>query len=140
MTKLRGSKTEENLWAAFAREAQSNRRYLYFARQADIEGFNDVAAVFRSTADGETGHADGLLGFLEETGDPLTGEAIGDTRANLKAAIAGELREHEEIYAGMARAARDEGHDEIADWFETMAKAERSHADRFRRALDSLDG
>jgi len=135
---LKGTKTEENLKEAFAGESQANRRYLYFAAKADIEGFNDVAAVFRSTAEGETGHAHGHLEFLEEVGDPATGEPIGDTSLNLKAAIAGETHEYTDMYPGMARAAREEGFDEIADWFETLAKAEKSHAGRFQRALDDL--
>ena len=70
---LKGTKTEDNLKAAFSGESQANRRYLYFAQKADVEGYNDVAAVFRSTAEGETGHAHGHLEFLEETGDPATG-------------------------------------------------------------------
>jgi rubrerythrin len=135
---LKGSKTEQNLKDAFAGESQANRRYLYFAGKADIEGYNDVAAVFRSTADGETGHAHGHLEYLEETGDPATGEPIGPTDANLKAAIAGETHEYTDMYPGMAKAAREEGFDEIADWFETLAKAEKSHAGRFQKALDSL--
>jgi rubrerythrin len=134
---LKGTKTEENLKEAFAGESQANRRYLYFAAK-DIEGYNDVAAVFRSTAEGETGHAHGHLEFLEEVGDPATGEPIGDTSKNLKAAIAGETHEYTDMYPGMARAAREEGFDEIADWFETLAKAEKSHAGRFQRALDDL--
>ncbi|MBE9558295.1 MAG: rubrerythrin [Proteobacteria bacterium] len=135
---LKGSKTEQNLKDAFAGESQANRRYLYFAGKADIEGYNDVAAVFRSTADGETGHAHGHLEYLEETGDPATGEPIGPTDANLKASIAGETHEYTDMYPGMAKAAREEGFDEIADWFETLAKAEKSHAGRFQKALDSL--
>ncbi|ATE63342.1 rubrerythrin family protein [Rhizorhabdus dicambivorans] len=135
---LKGSKTEENLKAAFAGESQANRRYLYFAQKADIEGYNDVAAVFRSTAEGETGHAHGHLEFLEETGDPATGEPIGDTIKNLKASIAGETHEYTDMYPGMAKSARDEGFDEIADWFETLAKAEKSHAGRFTKALETL--
>jgi len=135
---LKGSKTEENLKAAFAGESQANRRYLYFAQKADVEGFNDVAAVFRSTAEGETGHAHGHLQFLEEVGDPATGEPIGATNLNLKAAIAGETHEYTDMYPGMARTARQEGFDEIADWFETLAKAEKSHAGRFSKALDTL--
>ena len=115
MASLKGSKTEENLKAAFAGESQANRRYLYFAQKADVEGFNDVAAVFRSTAEGETGHAHGHLEFLEEVGDPATGEPIGSTAENLKAAIAGETHEYTDMYPGMARSARDEGFDEIAD-------------------------
>jgi rubrerythrin len=136
---LKGSKTEQNLKDAFAGESQANRRYLFFAQKADVEGYNDVSAVFRSTAEGETGHAHGHLEYLEEVGDPATGEPIGPTAANLKAAIAGETYEYTDMYPGMAKSAREEGFDEIADWFETLAKAERSHANRFRKALDNLD-
>ena len=135
---LKGSKTEANLKAAFAGESQANRRYLYFAAKADVEGQNDVAAVFRSTAEGETGHAHGHLEYLENCGDPATGLPFGSSRDNLKTAIAGETHEYTDMYPGMAKTARDEGFDEIADWFETLAKAERSHANRFQRALDSL--
>ncbi len=135
---LKGSKTQDNLAAAFAGESQANRRYLYFAQKADIEGYNDVAAVFRSTAEGETGHAHGHLEFLEEVGDPATGEPIGDTVANLKSAIIGETHEYTDMYPGMARTAREEGFDEIASWFETLAKAEKSHAGKFQRTLDEV--
>ena len=138
MAALKGSKTEENLKAAFAGESQANRRYLYFANKADVEGQNDVAALFRSTAEGETGHAHGHLEWLEQCGDPATGLPIGPTRDNLKAAVAGETHEYTDMYPGMAKAARDEKFDEIADWFETLAKAERSHANRFQKALDAL--
>ncbi|MEX0697845.1 MAG: rubrerythrin family protein [Dongiaceae bacterium] len=139
MPSLNKSKTLENLKAAFAGESQANRRYLYFAQKADVEGYNDVSAVFRSTAEGETGHAHGHLEFLEAVGDPATGEPIGDTRKNLKSAIAGETHEYTDMYPGMARTARAEGFEEIADWFETLAKAEKSHAGRFQKALDTLD-
>jgi rubrerythrin len=135
---LAGSKTLEHLKEAFAGESQANRRYLYFAQKADIEGYNDVAAVFRSTAEGETGHAHGHLEFMEAVGDPATGKPIGATSDNLKAAIAGETHEYTDMYPGMAKTARGEGFDEIADWFETLAKAERSHAGRFQKALDAL--
>jgi rubrerythrin len=123
---LKGSKTEKNLKDAFAGESQANRRYLYFS------------AVFRSTAEGETGHAHGHLEYLEAVGDPATGLPIGATSLNLKAAIAGETHEYTDMYPGMAKSARDEGFGEIADWFETLAKAERSHANRFQKALDNL--
>ncbi|MEK7876158.1 MAG: rubrerythrin family protein [Pseudomonadota bacterium] len=135
---LKGSKTEGNLKAAFAGESQANRRYLYFAAKADVEGQNDVSAVFRSTAEGETGHAHGHLEYLEACGDPATGLPIGKSRDNLKAAIAGETHEYTDMYPGMAKAARQEGFEEIADWFETLAKAERSHANRFQKSLDAL--
>ena len=138
MADLKGSKTEQNLKDAFAGESQANRRYLYFAQKADVEGYNDVAAVFRSTAEGETGHAHGHLGYLEEVGDPATDLPIGPTADNLKAAVAGETYEYTDMYPGMAKTARGEGLDEIADWFETLAKAEKSHAGRFQKALDDM--
>ena len=137
---LKESKTAENLKDAFAGESQANRRYLYFAQKADIEGAPDVAAVFRSTAEGETGHAHGHLEYLEEVGDPATGEKMGETEDNLKSAIAGETHEYTDMYPGMARTARDEGFDEIADWFETLAEAEKSHAGKFQRTLDAYKG
>ena len=139
MPSLAGTKTEQNLKDAFAGESQANRRYLYFAQRADVEGYNDVSAVFRSTAEGETGHAYGHLEYLAETGDPATGKPIGPTADNLAAAIAGETFEYTDMYPGMARSAREEGFEEIADWFETLAKAEKSHAGRFQKALDTLD-
>ena len=138
MPALKSTKTHNNLKEAFAGESQANRRYLYFAQKADVEGFNDVAAVFRSTAEGETGHAHGHLEFLAEVGDPATGEPIGSTDKNLKAAIAGETHEYTDMYPGMAKTAREEGFDEIAEWFETLAKAEKSHAGRFQKALDTM--
>ena len=138
MAALKGTRTHENLKAAFAGESQANRRYLYFAAKADVEGQNDVAAVFRSTAEGETGHAHGHLEYLEAVGDPATDLPIGPTRQNLSAAIAGETHEYTDMYPGMAKAAREEDFEEIADWFETLAKAERSHANRFQKALDNL--
>jgi rubrerythrin len=137
-TNLRGTRTEQNLKDAFAGESQANRRYLYFAQKADVEGYNDVAVVFRSTAEGETGHAHGHLEYLEESGDPATGLPFGSTVNNLKSAIAGEVHEYTDMYPGMAKTARDEGFEEIADWFETLAKAEKSHAGKFQRTLDAL--
>ena len=138
MPALKNTKTWENLKEAFAGESQANRRYLYFAQKADVEGYNDVAAVFRSTAEGETGHAHGHLEYLEEVGDPATGLPIGKTGDNLKAAVAGETHEYTDMYPGMAKSAREEGFPEIADWFETLAKAERSHANRFTKALADM--
>jgi len=137
---LKGTKTADNLKDAFAGESQANRRYLYFAQKADIEGAPDVASVFRSTAEGETGHAHGHLEYLEEVGDPATGEPMGETEANLKSAIHGETHEYTDMYPGMARTAREEGFDEIADWFETLAKAEKSHAGKFQKTLDAYKG
>jgi rubrerythrin len=137
--KLKGSKTEANLKEAFAGESQANRRYLYFAQKADVEGYPDVAALFRSVAEGETGHAFGHFDFLREVGDPVTGVPVGPTADNLKSAVEGETYEYTEMYPGFARTARDEGFDEIAEWLETLARAEKSHAGRFGTALETLD-
>ena len=139
MPSLKGTRTEQNLKDAFAGESRANRRYLYLARNADVEGLKDLAAVFRSTAERKAGRAHGHLDYLEEVGDPATGKPIGPTGDILKAAIASETHEYTDMYSGMARVARQEGFDEIADWFETLAKAEKSHAGRFAKALGSLD-
>ena len=133
---LDGSKTHDNLKAAFAGESQANRRYLYFAKIADIEGYPEIASNFRETAEGETGHAHGHLDYIKKVGDPATGLPIGDSALNLAAAVAGETHEYTDMYPGMAATARGEGFAEIADWFETLAKAEKSHAGRFQRLLD----
>jgi rubrerythrin len=135
---LKGSKTEQNLKEAFAGESQANRRYLYFSKTADIEGFPDVAGLFRDTADGETGHAHGHLDYLKKVGDPASGKPIGTTSLNLAASVAGETYEYTEMYPSMAKAAREEGFEDVAEWFETLAKAEKSHAGRFQKALDTL--
>ena len=136
MPELSGTNTHHNLTAAFARESQASQRYLWFAQQADIEGRPAEAALFRSVADGEIGHAHGLLEFLVEVGDPVTGEQIGDTDDNLRAAIAGEHDDATRGYPEFAQAARDEGFDQIADWFDTLARAEQAQLDRFQRSLD----
>ena len=138
MADLKGSKTHTNLKEAFAGESQANRRYLYFAKVADVEGQPDIAGLFRDTAEGETGHAHGHLDYLKKVGDPATGEPIGSTELNLKASIAGETYEYTQMYPGMAKTARAEGFPEIADWFETLAKAEKSHAGRFTSMLKSI--
>jgi rubrerythrin len=135
---LSGTKTHQNLKDAFAGESQANRRYLYFAQVADIEGLPEIAGNFKETADGETGHAHGHLKYLQQVGDPATGLPIGPTDKNLKAAIAGETHEYESMYPGMAKSAREEGFEDIAEWFETLAKAEKSHAGRFQKMLDTL--
>ena len=138
MPALKGSKTEENLKEAFAGESQANRRYLCFAQKADVEGYPDVAALFRSVAEGETGHAFGHFDFLKEIGDPATGEPVGATVDNLKSAVAGETYEYTEMYPGFGKVAREEGFEEIAEWMETLARAEKSHAGRFQQGVTSL--
>jgi len=139
MANLKGSKTHQNLKEAFAGESMANRRYLYFAKRADIEGQPDLAGLFRDTAEGETGHAHGHMDYLRAVGDPATDLPFGETAANLKSAVAGETYEYTNMYPGMAKTAREEGFDDIADWFETLARAERSHAGRFARGLESLE-
>jgi rubrerythrin len=138
MPELAGSRTHQNLKEAFARESQVNRRYLYFAQKADVEGHPEIAALFRSVAEGETGHAFGHLDFLAEAGDPVTGEPVGSTEDNLHSAVAGETFDFTEMYPGFAKTARDEGFDEIAEWMEALARAEKSHAGRFAEGLGSL--
>jgi rubrerythrin len=138
MPNLKGTRTHQNLKDAFAGESQANRRYLYFAKVADVEGQPDVAGLFRDTAEGETGHAHGHLDYLKPVGDPATGKPMGDTKKNLASAVAGETHEYTDMYPGMAKVAREEGFSEIADWFETLAKAEKSHAGRFTKALETL--
>jgi len=138
MAELQGTKTHQNLKDAFAGESMANRRYLYFAKQADIEGYPEIAGNFRDTADGETGHAHGHLDYLKKAGDPATGEPFGDTTLNLRSAVAGETHEYTDMYPGMAKAARAEGFKDIADWFETLAKAEKSHTGRFSALLKTI--
>ncbi|MCB1249541.1 MAG: rubrerythrin family protein [Acidimicrobiales bacterium] len=138
MADLQGTQTHENLKEAFAGESQANRRYLWMAQKADVEGYPEVATLFRSTADGETGHAHGHLDFLAQVGDPATDLPIGDTEDNLKSAVAGETYEYTEMYPGFAKTARDEGFEEIGEWMETLAKAEKSHAGKYSAALEGL--
>lgn len=138
---LENSKTLANLKAAFAGESQANRRYLYFAKQADTEGHSDVANAFRRIGDGETAHAHGHFDMLVRfgAGDPVTDLPVGTTANNLKSAIAGEEYEFSEMYPGFAKEAREEGYDEIAEWFEVMAKSEKAHANTFKKILSSLN-
>ncbi len=103
-----------------------------------MEGHPDVASLFRSVAEGETGHAFGHFDFLASVGDPVTAVAVGATSDNLKSAIEGETYEYTEMYPGFSKTAREEGFDEIAEWLETLARAEKSHAGRFQQGLESI--
>ena len=134
MPDLKGSKTQQNLKDAFECESTGNPRYLYFAKVADIEGYPEVAGKFRETAEGQTSRAHGHLDYLTSVGDL----PIGDTELNLTAAVAGETHEFTDMYPGMAKTAREEGFEEISDWFETLAKAEKSRAGRFVKMLASI--
>src|ERR1700747_955271 len=133
MAELKGSRTHQNLKDAFAGKSLATRRYLSFAKVADVEGYPEIAGNFRDTADGETGHAHGHLDYLKKVGDPATDQPIGDTAKNPGSPVPGETQEYTDMYPGMAKTARAEGFAEIADWFETLAKAEKSHAGRFSR-------
>ena len=137
---LKGTKSHENLKEAFGGESMANRRYLYFARAADIEGFPDIAGLFKDTADAETGHAFGHMDFLKEVRAPATGVPFGKTEQNLRSAVEGETYEYTQMYPGMAKTARDEGLSELGEWFETLAKAEKSHAGRFTKGLKQIAG
>ena len=139
--KLNGCKTAQHLKDAFAGESMANRRYLYFANMADIEGAPEVASIFRHTAEGETGHAHGHMEYLLKggAGDPATGEQVSSVAEALHSPIEGETHEYTDMYPGMAKDARDEGFEEIADWFETLAKAERSHAGKFKKTLEAYN-
>jgi rubrerythrin len=138
MPDLTSTATHRNLIAAFADTSQNSRRFLWFAQQADIEGYPGIAVLFRSLAEGETGHALGHLEFLADAGDPVTGEPIGDTEQNLNAALARDPLGHTTAYVGYAATARDEGLGDIADWFETLAQVEQHRAQRLGSALDEM--
>jgi rubrerythrin len=135
---MQGTKSLENLKEAFSRDAQMNRRYVYFARKADTEGYVDVGGLLRDVAEAETAHAFGHLDFLKQVGDPVTNEPIGNTQTNLRSAIASQTFDYSEVYPGFARTAREEGLEELAEWFEMLARAERSHTARLQQALDSI--
>lgn len=135
---LDGTQTHRNLLEAFAAESQANRRFIWFAQKADVEGYPDAAMLFRSVAESETGHAHGHLEYLALVGDPATGEPIGDTEDNFKSAVASETYEYTQLYPSFAKTAREEGLDEIADWFETLARTEKSHASRLAQGLEAL--
>jgi len=130
MTELKGSKTEQNLLAAFAGESQARNKYTYFASAAKKEGYEQIAAIFLETAENEKEHA--KLHFKALSG-------IGDTRANLQAAAAGEGYEWTSMYPTMAKEARAEGFEEIARRFENLAKIEKTHQERYLALLKNLE-
>jgi rubrerythrin len=138
MPELAKSKTIENLRAAFAGESQANRRYTYFSRKADEEGYPEVAALFRAVADGETAHALRHFEYMKAVGDPVTNVPVTDVKGMLESAIKGETYEHTTMYPQFAETARREGFEEIARWFETLTKAERAHAGKYQEALNAM--
>jgi len=129
---LEGLETHGNLKKAFIEEAGTMLRYLYFAKIADFEGFDETAAVFRDLAEGGHNNVHGNLDFLEAVGDPLTALPIGGTARNVEAAFSAETFEFNELYPRMADMARKEGFTDIASWFESLAKLKRSHVARFK--------
>jgi rubrerythrin len=138
MVELAKSKTIENLRTAFAGESQANRRYTYFSRRADEEGYPEISTLFRSISEGETAHALRHFDFMKKVGDPVTKVAVPDVKGMLESAVAGETYEFTTMYPEFAKVAHEEGFDEIAKWFEALAKAERAHAGKFQEALDGL--
>ena len=123
------TKTEKNLWEAFAGESQANRKYLAFADKAEKEGFKQTARLFRAAAHAETIHAHAHLRALK---------GIGDTATNLKEAIGGETHEFQEMYPAMIAAAKEEGHKSAERSFSYANEVEKIHAALYLKALDSL--
>ena len=138
MLDLAKSKTIENLITAFAGESQANRRYTYFSRRADEEGYPEVAALFRAVADGETAHALRHFDYMKSIGDPVTKIPVPDVQGMLNSAVKGETYECTSMYPEFAKVAREEGFEEIAKWFEILAKAEKAHSGKFQEALTKL--
>lgn len=129
---LKGTKTEKNLWEAFAGESQARNKYNYFASQADKEGYKQIAAIFNETAENEKEHAKRLYKFL-------MGGAIPATTTNLLDAAEGENEEHTSMYPEFERIAREEGFEEIADIFREIAEVEEEHEKRFRKLLQNIE-
>ena len=128
--KLKGSKTEQNLLAAFAGESQARNKYTYFASVAKKEGFEQMAGIFLETADNEKEHAERVFSFLN---------GIGDTKANLKASAEGENDEWTEMYPEFEKIAREEGFTEIAEFFQEVAEVEEQHEKRYNALLKNLE-
>lgn len=127
---LKGTKTEKNLWTAFAGESQARNKYNYFASVAKKQGFNQIAAIFEETAGNEKEHAKLWFKHLE---------GIGDTKTNLLEAAAGENYEWTDMYANMAKEAREEGFEDLAKQFEGVAAIEKEHEERYRQLLKNIE-
>jgi rubrerythrin len=130
---LKGTKTEENLKAAFAGESQARNKYTFFASKARKEGYEQIAALFEETAGNEKEHAEIWFKYLQ-------GGDVKSTSENLLAAAEGENYEWTDMYAGFAKTAREEGFTEIAYKFEMVAKIEKTHEERYRKLLDNVKG
>ena len=133
MKELKGSKTEKNLWEAFAGESQARNKYTYFASKAKKDGYEQIAAIFQETADNEKEHAKLWYKLLH-------GGEIPTTAENLKTAAEGENYEWTDMYDRMAKEAKEEGFNEIAALFEMVAKIEKEHEERYRKLLENVEG
>ena len=131
MAELKGSKTEQNLWTAFAGESQARNKYTYFASKAKKDGYVQISKIFEETAANEKEHAEIWFKLLN---------GIGTTAENLEAAAQGENYEWTDMYATMAKEAREEGFDHIAFLFEEVAKIEKEHEERYRKLLVNVEG
>ncbi len=138
MMTLHGTKTLENLKTAFAGESQANRRYLYFSRKADEEGYPEVAALFKGIAEGETAHAFHHFDSMKDMGDPVTGAPVANVKDMLASSVKGETYEYSTMYPTFASVAREEGFEDIAKYFDILTKAEHAHANKFSEALKTL--
>ena len=130
MSKYAGTKTEQNLLAAFAGESQARNKYTYFASKAKKEGYEQISALFLKTADNEKEHA--KMWFKEL-------EGIGDTAQNLKAAAEGENYEWTDMYAEFAKVADEEGFTALAEKFRMVAAIEKTHEERYRALLNNVE-
>lgn len=130
MSKLKGTKTEQNLKEAFAGESQARNKYTYFASVAKKEGYEKIAEYFMETAENEKEHAKLHFKYLS---------GIGSTIDNLKAAAAGEMEEHTDMYPRMAKEAKEEGFAEIAYVFEAIGKIEQAHKERYLKLLEEVE-
>jgi rubrerythrin len=142
MTNLKGSQTEKNLLASFAGESQARNRYTFFASVAKKAGFEQIAAIFRETADNEKEHAERFFEFLEggelEINASYPAGKIMDTQANLEASAAGENLEWTKLYKEAEETARDEGFEEIASVFKEIGEVEEEHEKRYRKLLKNI--
>ena len=139
-----GTQTEKNLMMSFAGESQARMRYTYFASQAKKEGYEQIAAIFTETAEQEKEHAKRMFKYLEGGMVEITAKfpagVIGTTMENLRAAAAGEHEEWTDMYAQMAKEAREEGFIAIAEQFEGVAKIEKEHEERYLKLLENVKG
>ncbi len=129
---LKGTKTEKNLWEAFAGESEAHMKYKYYASKAKKEGYEQISAIFTETADNEKEHAELWFKYLHDSEVPTT-------TVNLKDAAAGENYEWTDMYATFAREAREEGFDEIADRFEGVGEVEKKHEERYLKLLENIE-